>query len=526
MADRLWKRGAVAAGLIFCALHSAVAASIIPQYTYQDVGMNAPLGLNQAGDAYGMGILTPNGAIGTNINGGIGVFWSAAGGTVNLPHLPYANWNDRSLFSVAGMNDRGQIIGYSQVTGATVHPFLWTPSVDKKSGSMIDLGVLTRGVDQSLKPTAINYRGQVVGVTAGALPQHGFLYTYLSHDGVPGNVQMKDLGEFTPCAIDNFGRVYGIRNHVLAIYDAGAYVNPGLPTGFSMSNSSVSFYGRNASGDIYGTVTTPASHVFFVWIPTQNAATGVGRFVTITPGVAAQASAIPVAAIPRYDRLFIDPSGAVTVVYALDPYVGTLTQVNLGSLYHETGAADNPNHDAALSRPKSVDLANEIVGMEVRPVTATQPNFSPSGFLDHGGLRYALNALLAPGTSVPNINDAIGVNNSGAILAVGKFPNVNEFHGLMLFPSGSTPARPLTIASAQPQPVRVGSPSQYISIAGIGFQLGAVVGFDGKAIDAKVHAESLIVAFLPASKLVKGTHTILVRNPDHTSATISYVVNE
>ncbi|MCW3062770.1 MAG: hypothetical protein JWQ02_4591, partial [Capsulimonas sp.] len=291
MKDRLWNGGVVAAGLIFYALHSVAAAPSNPQYTYRDVGMNAPVGLNQASDAYGMGILTPNGAVGTNINGGIGVFWSAAGGTVNLPHLPYANWNDRSLFSVAGMNDRGQIIGYSQVTGATVHPFLWTPSSDKKSGSMIDLGVLTRGVDQSLKPTAINYRGQVVGITAGASPQHGFLYTYLSHDGVPGNVQMKDLGEFTPCAIDNSGRVYGVRNHVLAIYDAGTYVNPGLPAGFSPSNSTVSFHGRNASGDIYGTVTNASSHVFFAWLPTPNAAIGVGRFVTITPGAAAQASA-------------------------------------------------------------------------------------------------------------------------------------------------------------------------------------------------------------------------------------------
>ncbi|MBA3485390.1 MAG: hypothetical protein H0T51_26645, partial [Pirellulales bacterium] len=87
----------------------------------------------------------------------------------------------------AGINDSGQVAGWSEITGGAAyqyHAFLWTPTTPNgDSGTLNDLGAL--GGTYSVG-TGINDSGQVTGsaFTTGDAARHAFLY-----DGT-----MNDLG--------------------------------------------------------------------------------------------------------------------------------------------------------------------------------------------------------------------------------------------------------------------------------------------------------------------------------------------
>jgi probable HAF family extracellular repeat protein len=76
-----------------------------------------------------------------------------------------------------GINNCGQVVGYSALSNGDLHAFLYS------SGVMSDLGTLGGASSQA---TAVNASGQVVGVAATAdSPEHAFVYS--------GGVMM-DLG--------------------------------------------------------------------------------------------------------------------------------------------------------------------------------------------------------------------------------------------------------------------------------------------------------------------------------------------
>jgi probable HAF family extracellular repeat protein len=57
------------------------------------------------------------------------------------------------------INERGQIVGVSEVKYPRSHAFLW------QNGKMTDLGAL-RAQDQFAEPRGINARGQIIGESA------------------------------------------------------------------------------------------------------------------------------------------------------------------------------------------------------------------------------------------------------------------------------------------------------------------------------------------------------------------------
>ena len=113
-------------------------------------------GINEKGQAVGTSGLCSNTSIPPNnsVYGPHAVLWEADGSPVNLGSLggPLPN-------VATAINDSGEVVGASQFTDGTIHPFLWT-----KATGMQDLGILP-GAVVTLPPCChtINNKGEVVG---------------------------------------------------------------------------------------------------------------------------------------------------------------------------------------------------------------------------------------------------------------------------------------------------------------------------------------------------------------------------
>jgi probable HAF family extracellular repeat protein len=125
--------------------------------------------------------------------------------------------------SANGINNRGQVVGFSYTSGGAIDAFLYD------QGQMTDLGVLP-GSQQS-KARAINDNGQIVGGSLPAGVQHAFLY-----DGGT----MNDLG--TLGGTESFA--YGINNQGQIVGDSWV-TNGGLSdTAFVYSNGTMTALGN------------------------------------------------------------------------------------------------------------------------------------------------------------------------------------------------------------------------------------------------------------------------------------------
>src|SRR5439155_155495 len=91
-------------------------------------------------------------------------------------------------FSVArGINDLGQVVGYSATAGGATHAFLW------QSGTMIDLGTLNPAGGDSYA-SGINNLGEVVGTsTSDFIDEDSGFGSNLPHAFLWQNGSMADL---------------------------------------------------------------------------------------------------------------------------------------------------------------------------------------------------------------------------------------------------------------------------------------------------------------------------------------------
>jgi probable HAF family extracellular repeat protein len=109
-----------------------------------------------------------------------------------------------------GINDFGQVVGFSDIGDFNYRAFLWTPDVPHGSaGSMIDLGVLNPASAWALAQ-GINRDGQVVGFTSNG-PVTPFLWTPTEAHGTVGT--LSDLGGLYPFGTGNESTLPYAINH-------------------------------------------------------------------------------------------------------------------------------------------------------------------------------------------------------------------------------------------------------------------------------------------------------------------------
>jgi probable HAF family extracellular repeat protein len=114
--------------------------------------------------------------------------------------------------SATDVNNRGEIVGRSDLPDGTTHAFIW------RDGRMIDLGTL--GGDSS-SATAINERSEVVGMstTTSSEAMHSFRW----RDG-----RMRDLG----APAGGFARAYDVNEHGLVVGEVSVDGMNSVPTGW------------------------------------------------------------------------------------------------------------------------------------------------------------------------------------------------------------------------------------------------------------------------------------------------------
>ena len=537
--------------LALCGLAAAFAgpAAAAPQYTLQDVGTLTPggyadaQGINQAGDVFGHADVSTQFSLPDHV-----FFWSPSGGLVDVGALPYNGTlgfdQDQAPVNAAAMNDAGQIIGTSEVepstpgapfSGPVFHAFLWTPAPAGASGAIRDLGTLGTdpNADLGVTAVAINKAGQVIG-SANALtltpqgyrdidPPHGFLWTPGGTDGVASNPQMKDLGAFQPSLLDDKGRVVGLLNGVVTLYDGTNFVSLGDPPGFNpnglYSGYRFTFLRLDAQGDVYGNFATPtvASNPF-VWVPGQPGGTtgayleGPHSNLSVPPP-----GALTDAQLPPDAQVFWTTFN----VFSFDPSGGDIQAVDLGGLVFDTYSLTNPYFSAFETSPTGLNAAGDLVGV------CELPTGSPVAFLEHAGLMYDPNLhLQGPGAGDYRMIYAVGINDAGQIATTG-LPTAAVYqnsHAFVLTPAGqSAPAAP-TVQLIQPQSPDAGDPDQTVDVVGTGFAVGAVVTYDGSPLAATVYAETQILAHVPSADLTAGTHTVTVTDPGGLAGSGAYVV--
>ena len=110
-----------------------------------------------------------------------------------------------------GINNRGDVVGYSYGDLFPVSAFLWT----EKTG-MFDLGALERRATAA----AVNDRGQVVGTTGANVPFPGFsgshVFLWTKQDGMV-DLHAPPMGG----SFDSFAGRINNRGHVIGSYDLG-----------------------------------------------------------------------------------------------------------------------------------------------------------------------------------------------------------------------------------------------------------------------------------------------------------------
>ena len=220
-----------------------------------------------------------------------------------------------------GINNSGQVVGYAQDSSGHKEAFLYS------GGAMTDLGTLP-GYSGSVA-TAINDSGQVVGY---AIASSGNSRAFLYSDGVmTGLGTLAGVSSSVASAINNKGQIVGSWSGAAFLYTGGQI--------YDLNQSSVDVYqplsqgtGINDSGDI---IAISSGVVFNLLTPLQ------GQFVPLAPCRVAdtRTSAGPLGG-PALDgvsaRSFAIPLGACGIPVAARAYSLNVTAVPHGPLSYLT----------------------------------------------------------------------------------------------------------------------------------------------------------------------------------------------
>ena len=192
----------------------------------------------------------------------IGAYESKIGGPHVLPRYEVVDLGTLGgLYSAAyGINDSGQVVGWSETATGVQHAFLW----DEKVG-MIDLGTLGGSASSAY---AINNAGRVVGAARTA---NGELHAFLWKDGEMTDLGILPGGACTEAyAINDAGQIVGMARTSATIYswqraflwENGIMTSLGVLEGASNSNAA----DINIRGQVVGTSGDRA----FLWDSTSG----------------------------------------------------------------------------------------------------------------------------------------------------------------------------------------------------------------------------------------------------------------
>ena len=331
-----------------------------------------------------------------------------------------------------GINNCGQIVGESSVTGASpTHPFIWRDSngnLISDPGEMKDLGTLggTRGV-----AVDINASGLVVGTSTIGSEERAFRWFDLDGDGTPDPGEMNDLGVLpnhsthNALGVNDIGQIVGSAedNNLVTsgfVWNAstGLQVIPTL-NGIAPSHG----YAINNSSHIAGY--SADINKAFVFNGTTNLNLGTfGGDRSIAYDINASGHAVGFA--------FVDNSSGSPPQHAFK-WDGMALQ----DLTVLTGGV--------RSQAYSINSSGTVVGYS--EVTGGALH----AFVHDGAQMYDLNTLV---TNLPvgfTVTQARGINDGGQIVGYGTTTG-GETHAFLLTPTGFTPSCSPTVTVAVSPP--------------------------------------------------------------------------
>jgi probable HAF family extracellular repeat protein len=298
----------------------------------------------------------------------------------------------------SGINNKGQVVGYSAIAQGVVHAFLWS------DGVMTDLGTLG-GV--SSFAYAINNKGQVVGNSelGGTRYPHAFLYS---------NGVMKDLGvpwdvSSSAGGVNDSGQVVGIADVKLSygrafLYSNGVMTDLGSLGGLSSAASAINNKGQVAGSSA---TATSGSHAFLY---SNGVMTDLGTLGGQgSEGLGINNKGQVVGSSATADSNFVHP-----FLYSN----GVMT--NLGSLGGDFGQA------------WSINDSGQVVGY------SGIASGDIHAFFYSNGVMTDLNSLVLNNSGI-TFHDARGINDQGQIIA-----NATNGHSYLLTPVPVPPG--LTLA--------------------------------------------------------------------------------